>query len=69
MALQAIVTPPCPKCQRTSFYEVPAAQFLAWQNGELIQNVFPDWTHDERENLKSGWHPACWDEVFGGLDD
>jgi hypothetical protein len=36
-----------------------------WQNGELIQNVFPELSVDEREILITGTHPECWDRKFG----
>jgi len=36
-----------------------------WQNREiLIQQAFPDMSLGERELLKTGFHPKCWDSLF-----
>ena len=40
-------------------------QIERWQNGELIQNVFPHLSPSEREFLISGVTPEEWNNVFG----
>lgn len=55
----------CPFCGAEHSVEVDLAQFEAWQNGELIQNVMPDLTPTEREQLISGLCPKCQAKVFG----
>jgi hypothetical protein len=60
-----IVTPPCPSCGATSTVEVPVGGFTAWKQGELIQRALPGLTKDQRETLMTGFHPACWNKVFG----
>jgi hypothetical protein len=36
-----------------------------WQSREiLIQQAFPDMSLGERELIKTGFHPACWDSLF-----
>lgn len=40
---------------------VTQEQVNRWQNGELIQNVFPDLSADEREFLISGMLPEEWE--------
>jgi hypothetical protein len=35
-----------------------------WQNGELIQNVMPDLTGEEREFLISGNTAEDWNKMF-----
>jgi hypothetical protein len=35
-----------------------------WKQGELIQNVWPNMSSDDREILISGWTPAEWDMLF-----
>lgn len=55
----------CPFCGAEHSVEVDLAQFEAWQNGELIQNVMPDLTPTEREQLISGLCPKCQANVFG----
>ena len=55
----------CPFCGAEHSVEVDYAQFEAWENGELIQNVMPDLTPTEREQLISGLCPKCQAKVFG----
>ena len=55
----------CPFCGAEHNVEVDSAQFEAWKNGELIQNVMPDLTPTEREQLISGLCPKCQAKVFG----
>lgn len=54
----------CPFCGAEHSVEVDLAQFEAWKNGELIQNVMPDLTPTEREQLISRICPKCQAEVF-----
>jgi hypothetical protein len=39
-------------------------QLLRWANNELIQNVFPDLTIDQREFLMTGTTPEEWDRYL-----
>lgn len=39
-------------------------QLAAWMNGQLIQNVMPNISADEREFLKTGITPDEWESVF-----
>ena len=41
--------------------DVTQEQIERWQNGELIQNVMPHLSVDEREFLISGMLPEEWD--------
>lgn len=55
----------CPKCKKVMVIEkVELAKLRAWDEGELIQHVFPTWTLEERELLISGYCGGCWDELF-----
>lgn len=40
-----------------------------WKDGELIQDVFPHLTTDEREFIVSGITPDEWDAEFGDDSD
>lgn len=40
-------------------------QLIRWQQGEVIQDVMPKLTVDQREFLISGITPGKWQEVFG----
>jgi hypothetical protein len=43
---------------------VTAEQLTRWQNGELIQNVFPTLSVDEREFLMTGATKDEWNDTF-----
>jgi hypothetical protein len=44
---------------------VTQEQLDRWQAGELVQNVFPHLSADEREFIMTGITPQEWDEEFG----
>jgi hypothetical protein len=43
-------------------------QICRWQNGELVQHVFPHLTADQREFLMTGITSDEWDAAFKGGD-
>lgn len=47
---------------------ITAEQLERWQNGELIQRVFPNLSADEREFLISGITPGTWEEYMSPLN-
>lgn len=58
-----VETKPCMVCGERSQLRVSAFAFYQWQCGMLIQNAFPEMSADDRELLKSGTHPKCWDRM------
>lgn len=64
-----IVSRRCRVCGQDSSVEVEPERFVAYRNGGLVQNVWPDRSIEWREQLISGTHPDCWDRLFGDLDD
>ena len=44
-------------------------QLMRYHMGELVQDVFPDLSDDEREFLISGVTPEEWDEFIGNSDE
>ena len=44
---------------------VTSEQVQRWQEGELVQNVFPHLNPDEREFLLTGITPEEWATTFG----
>ena len=44
-------------------------QIERWQNGELIQNVFPHLTPSEREFLISGVTPEEWGQMESDMEE
>ena len=51
--------------EHTMDLNVTGKQIVAWEKGELIQNVFPHLTPDEREFIKTGITHDEWDQMFG----
>jgi hypothetical protein len=60
-----VTTRPCWHCHNTSEITVDLEAFRKWSGGAKIQDAFPHMSQAEREHLKSGIHPACWEEMFG----
>ena len=48
---------------------VTEAQLSRWEAGELIQNVFPDLSPDDREFLMTGVTAEEWAEFVGDDED
>lgn len=44
-------------------------QIIRWKQGELIQNVFPELTPDEREFFMTGITSEEWDALCTDTDD
>jgi hypothetical protein len=59
-------TPSCGMCGKQGVVEVPAVGFLEWNLGKHVQDAFPDLDIAIREQIISGTHPKCWDEMTGG---
>ncbi len=51
--------------RHTMELDVTSKQIVAWEKGEMIQNVFPHLTAGEREFIKTGITPDEWDAMFG----
>ena len=43
---------------------VTREQLSRWEGGELLQNVFPHWTVEERDFIKFGCTQEEWNEVM-----
>lgn len=46
---------------------VQKRSYVAWQQGELVQNAFPELSKEDREFLISGTSPEGWKEIFGNF--
>ena len=70
-----ISTPKCmkPGCTRPEEVLIPARMkqgYMDWVTGRKhIQNALPEVSAAEREQMKTGTHPECWDEMFAELED
>ena len=59
----------CFHCGQTGFLELPIEQAIAYANGALAQVAFPDLDRRLREQIISGTHPECWDQMFAPFGD
>jgi hypothetical protein len=64
-----VKTKPCTVCNEYEVWSLDREAVTRWQEGENIQNAFPDMKAEDREILISGTHPACWNELFGEESD
>ena len=57
----------CPFCSNKHQIMVDKNDYIAgteaYRNGAKIQDAFPSFTPDEREFLKTGICPKCWDNM------
>lgn len=53
----------CPFCGKVQDVMAEASDLNRWEKGELIQNVWPDWSVDKRELLKTGMCNVCLDKI------
>ena len=56
---------------KTNAMDLPVTkeQVKEWQDGGLIQDVFPDLTPDEREFIQTGITPNEWQQVEQDLEE
>lgn len=59
---------PCNVCGLSENLLLDEEKLIRWHYGEMIQDVFPELTADERELIVTGIHADCWDLLFGELD-
>lgn len=62
-----IETPSCNYCQKKGSVALTAAEIADLEAGAAIQDAAPRLARDVREQFISGFHPACWEELFGLL--
>lgn len=59
----------CPFCQKTTTVHVDEFRYSLWKQKKLsIQVALYDCTDDEREALKTGICPKCWDDNLTPTD-
>lgn len=65
----------CHYCKDTTTVRgITDDQWFRYINGEMVQNVWPERSENEREAIigfRAGFHscPTCWDELFAEEDD
>lgn len=59
-------TPKCPHCSKRGQVTVSVQGYMKWTiRGVHIQDALPELSADEREQMLTGTHPACWAEMMG----
>lgn len=69
LELATLLTPTCMVCGDAGRIMVPLDGVLAWYRGALVQDAFPNLIPSEREQVQSGIHPSCWDELMREWED
>lgn len=66
-------TKACSWCGEAGTVELDADSYIGyakWSLGQLlIQDAMPNVPMQLREQIKTGYHPACWSTMFGGSDE
>lgn len=65
---KAILIRQCDMCKRRTVIAVDRLALIAWENGRLIQDVWPEISADIREVLMTGFDPRCWESLFPDLE-
>ena len=59
----------CTCCAKEYLMGTTKSGFLAWLEGEMIQDAMPDMVREYREMFISGTCPRCWHEIFATDED
>lgn len=63
-SMVGVQTAKCIMCGKTGMVYMPVEAFERWEGGGLIQEVWPEGTSAEREQLLNGTHGPCFEEMF-----
>ena len=55
----------CPYCHKTGSIAVDEKELFTYLRGEYVHKAFQSLTVPLREQIISGVHPECWQEMFG----
>ena len=67
--ITVVTTPPCPLCHKTSIVRLWSEAYARWISGELIQDVWPSMSAEDRELLMTGTHSICWNKMWADAAD
>jgi hypothetical protein len=66
--IYVVETPSCSWCGKTGTVELTFQDYINFEHGNgLIQERLPNTPAPIREQLKTGYHPSCWTEMFGPI--
>lgn len=54
-------TRPCPFCGQSALFALSPEAVQRYQQGALLQDAFPELDQGQREQLKTGICPSCWE--------
>lgn len=60
-----VQTPMCCVCRKLGTIELSRKEIRDLESGMFVQDALPGQSAVVREQLISGTHPACWDQLFG----
>lgn len=64
------ITVKCPSCGKEFSKEFDTVKIVRVMNGELVQDVFPELSADDRELFFiSHICPTCWNNIFAEVDE
>lgn len=50
------------------YVDVPEDEHKEWENGAHVQDAFPNLSAGDREQIITGTHSECWNQLFGGTE-
>jgi hypothetical protein len=67
----AVTTKECIHCRKTGSVMVDSEKYIEFtqtprHQRRLIQDIFPEQSRAEREQLLTGVHPECFEDMFRG---
>ena len=69
MSYRTVITKRCMQCGQQGTMTVWEDDYQRYLNGAHIQDAFPDLLAPAREQILSGTHPQCWEEIFRDIED
>ena len=64
MLMTMLTTKACPNCGKVSTFALPTEAVREWETGvKPVQVAFPQLSADQREQLLTGYHGDCFDQV------
>lgn len=64
MSYKLYVTKDCPSCKKHGMLTIWEHDYTRYLNGADAKDAFPDLLAPIREQIISGTHPECWNEIF-----
>lgn len=66
--LTGYATKKCLHCGKSGFINVDEDELFDYLKGSRAQDAFKNLSAPLREQIISGTHPECWEEMWAGVD-